>query len=85
MSRTQKNRPDIQKLRHEVELQREEIKTLTQRVKETLEFNDAHLNQFILKAKELIYKEREEAVKTLRTFQNTKKSFIRRFMGWFRM
>lgn len=83
MSRTQKNRPDIEKLRREIELLRKEIKTLTERIGETLEFNDANLNKFIMKAKGLIAGEREKAIKILNSYQTRERTFIRRFLGWF--
>lgn len=83
MSKRKRNRPDIQELRHEVGLLREEIKTLTGKIKETLEFNDSNLNEFVMKAKGLIAGERERAVKILSSFQIRERTFIRRFLGWF--
>jgi len=83
MSRTQNNRPDIEKLRHEVKLLREEIETLTKKISDTLEFNDSNLNRFILKAKVLIAVEREKAVKILNSYQIRERTFIRRFLSWF--
>lgn len=83
MSKRKRNRPDIQKLRHEVGLLRKEIKTLTERVELTLELNDANLNKFILKAQGLIAGEREKALKVLKTYQTRERTFIRRFLSWF--